>query len=52
MAQWRADEGSEITLWRGIYSVYRGYERLGADGAIGHRFLTIFSRAQDLQPSF
>ena len=41
MAQRRADAGPQITLWRGVYSVYRRYERLGADGAVGHRFLTI-----------
>src|SRR4029077_3288379 len=45
MAQRRADERPQITLWRDIYAVYRGDERLGADGAVGHRVLTAEVRA-------
>src|SRR5204863_2593834 len=47
MAQRRADERPQITLWRDVYSIYRGYERLGADGAVGHRFLTARRIVQD-----
>ena len=41
MAQRRADEGSQISIYRSLYSVYRRYEWLGADGSDGPGFLTI-----------
>jgi hypothetical protein len=38
---------SEITLWRGVYSIYPGYEQLGANGSVGHRVLTAEVRASE-----